>query len=179
MIFTPKTVLQPKDNVRYVASHKKEIDVLLNRGVLIPEILTDGREHSNYKSRFVDHVKNDGTPKALEKSRFVLSAFDDDVEFLTHAQSVTRTSKRLLPSIALSGEESMKKNPDVNKAYTQANSKQQRNIFTRPTPDLGYPPDFLLRAVFQTYKLLKPSPNWFHCYWKCHKEKLYIMPSVQ
>lgn len=67
-VFAAKMVPQSKDNVKYAASRKKKIDGLLNRGVFIPATVSDAHGHRIYKSRFVDYVKNEGTPNAFEKS---------------------------------------------------------------------------------------------------------------
>lgn len=176
--FAAKMVPQSKDNEKYAASRKKEIDGLLNRGVFIPATVKDAHGHRIYKSRFIDYVKNEGTPEAFEKSRFVASAFNDDVEFLTHAPTVMRASQRLLTSTAASDEDFTIKNRDVDQAYTQAKTKLQRKVFIKPAPVLGYPPNFLFQAILPIYGLPESGLHWFHSYSKYHKEKLHMTPSV-
>lgn len=152
---------QSKDNVKNAACRKKEIDGLLNRGVFTPATVNDARGHCLYKSRFVDYVKNEGTPEAFKKSQFVTSAFNDDVEFLMHAPTVMRASQRFLPSTASSDEKLMIKNRYVDQAYAQAKPKLPRKIFIRPAPVLGYPPDFLFQAILPIYGLPELDQHWF------------------
>lgn len=68
---------QSKDHAKYADSREKEIDGLINRGVFIPSSVSDARGNRIYGSRFVDYVKNEGTPNAFEKSRVVPTAFND------------------------------------------------------------------------------------------------------
>lgn len=100
VVFAAKTAPKSKDNLKYATYFNKEIGGQRNRGIFVPSTVKDAREHRIHKSRFVDFVKNEGTLEAFEKSRFVVSAFEDDVEFLTHAPTVIPASQRLLPSIA-------------------------------------------------------------------------------
>jgi hypothetical protein len=57
-----------------------------------------------YKIRFVDAVKNHGTPKELPKSRFVPCGYNDKEakSLLTKAPTVSKNSTRVLLALAAS-----------------------------------------------------------------------------
>lgn len=176
--FSAKMVPQAKDHEKFAASRKREIDGLINRGVFVPATVADAKGQRIYGSRFVDFVKNEGTPEAFEKSRFIAQAFNDEIEFMTHAPTVTRAAQRILLSIAASDDALHIQDRDVIQAYTQAKSKLARKIFIRPSPVLGYPPDFLFMAVLPIYGLPESGTHWFHTYTGYHMKKLHMTPSI-
>ena len=176
--YSAKMIPQSKDHKKYAASRKKEIDGLIDRGVFVPATVSDARGHRIYGTRFVDYVKNEGTPEAFEKSRFVAQAFNDEIEFMTHAPTVMRASQRMLPAIAASDDDLDVKNRDVDQAFAQAQSKLHRPVFLRPSKVLGYPPDFLFMAILPIYGLPESPIHWFHTYTGFHTKKLHMIQSV-
>lgn len=103
--FAAKVVPQSKDQKKYFASGKKEIDGLINRGVFVPATINDGCGHRIYGSCIVDYIRHEGTTEAYEKLRLVAQAFNDEIEFMTNAPKVMSAWQRLLPSVAASDKE--------------------------------------------------------------------------
>lgn len=77
--FASKVVPQSKDQKKYAILLKKGIDGLITGGVFVPTTVNNAHGHRIYGSRFVYYVKNEGTPKAYEKSHFVAQTFDDRI----------------------------------------------------------------------------------------------------
>lgn len=70
---------------------------LLEKGVFEPVSKRAAEGRRIYESRFVDEVKNKGTPNAYEKSRLVVQAYNDRGHgLLTYSPTVQRSSKRML-----------------------------------------------------------------------------------
>lgn len=168
--FTAKMIPRSKDHTKYADSRKKEIDGLINRSIFIPVSIKDARGYRMYGSRFVEYVNHEGTPNAFEKSCFVAMAFNDEIEFMTHAPTVLRASQRMLNSNSASDGKLKAKSHDINQAFTQAKMKLQRPVFIRPSQVLGYPPDFLFRAMLPIYWLSESRLHWFHTYSGFHTE---------
>lgn len=131
-IYATKMIPQSKDHKKYFASRRKEIDGLIDRGVFMSASLSEERGHRIYGSLFVDYVKDEGTPEAYEKSRFILQGFYDEQTFLTHAPTVMLASQRLLLSVAPADGDLQVKNRDVDEAFAQTKSKLRRKVYTSP-----------------------------------------------
>ena len=56
-----------------------------------------------FENRFVDQMKNEGTEKAFEKSRFVMQTFNDSkkYEILTQTSIIQRVNQRLIIALFL------------------------------------------------------------------------------
>lgn len=140
----------------------------------MPASLSEAKEYRIYGSRFVDYVKNEGTPDAYDKFRFIIQGFDDEQDLLTHAPTVMRASQRLFCACAseenrsLKQEELIVKNRDVNQTFSQAKSTLCRKVFVRPNHVLGCPRNFLFAIIYPTYGLLESPIHWFKTYRSHH-----------
>ena len=75
---------------QYSASHKKEINGLLEKGVFkVIYLSTVPLGTRLFNSRFIDEVKHPRTNKAFEKSRLVVQAYNDQDKDLVLTQSPT------------------------------------------------------------------------------------------
>ena len=77
---SPETFLREvikDDPERFREARSKEMHGLLDRGTFEVVPATDAEGYRQYGGRFVDEIKNAGTPHAYEKSRFVVQAFND------------------------------------------------------------------------------------------------------
>lgn len=97
-------VPQSTDHMKFKESRNKKFTGLVQREVFTPAHVTDAKAHQIFKSRFVDHVKSEGTPAAYEKSRLVIMAFNDPskTDILTQAPTVQRASQLLQISLTAS-----------------------------------------------------------------------------
>lgn len=100
MIYAAKFVTQSKDHKIYAAFRTKEKDGLIDRGVFMPVSLSDAKGCPIYGSCFVYCVKNEGTPNAYAKSRFIIQGLDAKQDLLTHDPTVMRASQRLFCACA-------------------------------------------------------------------------------
>lgn len=90
--FAARKTPRSPENKKFSGSRRKEVDGLINIGVFIISNYNDASGLRIYVSRFVDNLKNKGTPEAFEKSRLVFEGFKDHQGFLTHTQTVHRAS---------------------------------------------------------------------------------------
>lgn len=74
MIRFAKMIPQSDDHKYYAAFSNKKIVGLIDRGVFMHAGLSDDRGHCSYGSRFVDFVKNKGTPDEYEKFRSIIQS---------------------------------------------------------------------------------------------------------
>ncbi len=78
---------------RFQKSRLAELDGLSKRGAIQIVPASDAAGHRIFGSRFVDTVKNEGTPNAYEKSRLVVQAVNDNKRgLLTYSPTVQRSS---------------------------------------------------------------------------------------
>ena len=72
------------DPSQFRDARDSETQGLLARGTSIVPA-SEASRHRTYGGRFVDEIKNAGTPQAFEKSRFVVQGFNDcDHGLFTH-----------------------------------------------------------------------------------------------
>ena len=124
--------------------------------------------------RFVDTIKNQGTPQAYSKSRLVVQGYNDDAEgLLTYAPTVQRASMRLLLALAPSVPSSWKIiSRDVTQAYTQSKIPLSRNIYANPPKELCLSDEMVLKIQTPLYGLPEAGLHWFTTYLKHFREKL-------
>lgn len=82
-------------------SRQKEFAELMARKVffIVPRQIARG--FRIYESRFVNEIKNIGTPEAFEKSRLVVQTFNDNADiFIVYAPTIQQISEILLLCIA-------------------------------------------------------------------------------
>jgi hypothetical protein len=184
----PPSVVIPKKTVttyvQYEASRKKELDGLLERGVF--EIVDKDDVPQGiriFNTRFVDEVKNAGTPDAFEKSRLVVQAYNDDGKKLVLTQSPTlqRSSHRclLFTTVQLLQEGCQLYLRDVTQAYVQSTTTLNREFYVRPPTELSkdLPDGSLLRVRKPLYGIPEAGNHWFQTYYKHHEEQLGMKPS--
>ncbi len=163
---------------RFDSSRKKELLGLAEKGTfsIVPASTAEG--HRIFGSRFVDTVKNEGTPDAFEKSRLVVQAFNDNKHgFLTHSPTVQRSSQRLLLAVHAMDPSLQIFTRDVTQAYTQSSTRINRPIFVRAPPELGLSDDKILQINSPFYGIPEAGVHWFTTYLKHHVEKLGMTSS--
>lgn len=157
----------------FTNSRKKELDGLLAQGVFLPVPKSESYGHRIFGCRFVDKIKNTGTPEAYAKSRLVVQGYNDKADgLLTHAPTVQRSSQKLLFALAPSFPTWKVATRDVTQAYTQSTSPLSRKIFVRAPKELELPDDMVLSLQCPLYGVPEAGVHWFWTYLKHHKEKL-------
>ena len=100
-----------------------------------------------YSARFVDEIKQVGTPNAKHKSRLVVQAFNDDAQgLLTYAPTVQRVSQRIALHCAAMDSSLKVFFRDITQAYTQACTPVLRRIYVKPPACLDLGADLFLRV---------------------------------
>lgn len=178
VVLSSSRIPQSSDDRKYAASRQKEIDGLFERGVFSISDKSKAEGLRIYGSRFVDHVKNEGTPSAFEKSRLVVQGFNDWHCFLTYAPTVQRASQRLLLSIAVCDKSLAVISRDVSQAYVQSETTLQRPVFVKPPTILKFPDDVLFKVNRPLYGLPEAGNHWFHTYHRYHTQDLQLRPSI-
>lgn len=131
---------------RFAASRKRELDGLLERGVMLPV------PRRVFGARFVDKLKDPGTSKESAKSRLVIQGFNDRADgLLTYAPSVQRSSQRLLFSLAPAFPSWRLAQRDISQAYTQSTSVLDRDIFVKPPREMSLPEGLVLKLQRPLY----------------------------
>ncbi len=139
---------------------------------------SEAENHRIFGARFVDTIKNEGTPNAFEKSRLVIQAFNDKLHgLLTHAPTVQRSSQRLLFALAAILPEWKVMSRDVSQAYTQSKSPLKRPIYVQPLPEFGLSDDMVLKVECPLYGIPEAGVHWFVTYQKHHIERLGMQPA--
>lgn len=178
--FKKKCIPQSKDIKKFEASRIKEFSGLMERGVFTPVHKDDAKEFRIYGSRFVDCIKHEGTPDAYEKSRLVVTDYNDNekLELLTQAPTVQRASQRCRMALIASDQHLMKQLRDGNQAFVQARTKIGRNIFNSPPKVLGYAANILFLVNYPRYGIPESGNHWFYTYHNYHTGTLKMIPSV-
>ena len=106
-----------------------------------------------FNLQFVDDIKFPGTPKAFEKSRLVVQAYNDEGKktILTQSPTIQRVSQRLILCLAASIQGLDIYLRDISQAYTQSHTSLIRNFYIWPPPELYLPPGILLKILQPLY----------------------------
>ena len=133
-----------------------------------------------FRTRFVDLTKNEGTNKAIEKSRLVVQAFNDQGKqnILTQAPTIQRASQRLILAIAPSITNANVYLRDISQAYTQSTTAMLRNIYVRAPTEMELPPNKILRVARPLYGIPEAGTHWFQTYHTHHIQKLRMAQST-
>lgn len=91
---------QSKYDEKYAHSRQKVFSRLINRAVFTEMHEEKAAGHRIYRSRFINEVKNKGTPEAFEISRPFIMDFSSKTAVFTHAPTVQRASRLLQLSVA-------------------------------------------------------------------------------
>jgi hypothetical protein len=177
---TSANASQPQLQPDYTKSREVELNGLLNNGVF--GIVTADEVPPNariFNSRFVDHIKNAGTPQAFEKSRLVVQAYKDDEKkgVLTQAPTIQRASQRLLLSLAASIPELEIHLRDISQAYTQSETNLARDFFVRPPKELQMSSDLYWKVLRPLYGVPEAGTHWFRTYHNHHLTRLGMSQS--
>jgi hypothetical protein len=173
------TDTQPKPQPDFTSSRQKELDGLIKRGVFEFIRKTDAPDNARiFNSRFVDHVKLEGTPKAYEKSRLVVQAYKDDGKkaVLTQSPTIQRVSQRLILCLALYADLDIHVR-DITQAYTQSKSQLARDFYVKPPQELNLPEGMLLKVLLPLYGVPEAGTHWFHTYHNHHIDNLKLQQS--
>lgn len=149
--FANKLVPQSFHNVKYAAFRKNEMDGLMERDVFAFTSHENAASHCAYGSRFVDHLKHEGTLDDYEKTRFVVQQFNAGHGLFTHVLTDQHALLQILLTLLACFPNMDIITNDASKAYVQSETEIRRNIFVRPPSFLGYPPEFLLRVICPLY----------------------------
>ena len=164
---------------RFREARNREIQGLLDRGTFEVVPTTDADSHRTYGGRFVDEIKNAGTPHAYEKSRFVVQAFNDrNHGLLTHAPTVQRASQRICLAMCVQDPSFRFFCRDVSQAYLQSETSIQQQIYVRPPPELGLDQGHLLRVARPLYGIPEAGVHWFSTYHRHHTKNLAMTPAA-
>ena len=169
-------------NVDFTASRRKELDGLIELDVFEPADASAAEGKRLYGSRFVDEVKHQGTPDAMEKTRLVVQGYGDrNHGLLTHAPTVQRASQRLalcLETIFALPNGLKMWIRDVTQAYIQSDSNVDRDIFIRAPKELELPPGKILKVLRPLYGLPEAALHWWKAYHGRHKDKLEMIDTA-
>lgn len=178
MIYAANMITHYNNHKNYSSSRTKEITGLINRGFLMLAALDDSLDHRIRGSLFVDYARIEETPEAYERSRFIISGFDDKHDLMTHAPTVTRALQRLLLLTTPSDEILNLKNREVDQVFAKSKSKLRCKLFVHSTLALRNQSNFLFEVSYPIYGLPEPpilrfTTDTTHC-----KQKLHMSPSI-
>lgn len=160
----------------FTSSRQKELDGLISRGVFeFVDIDKVPENHHLFNSRFVDVIKFRGTPKAFEKSRLVIQAYNDPEKrtIFTQSPTVQKSSQRLLISVAVTKNMSIFSR-DISQAYTQSKSGLVRNIFAKPPRELNISNNVVLKLKLLLYGVPEAGTYCFKTYHDHHTRNLKL-----
>src|SRR5580692_7050629 len=170
----------------FAESRKKEINGLYEKGAF--EFIDASKVPEGariFGSRFVDEIKHPGTDKAYEKSHLVIQAYNDPGKdlILTQSPTVQRVSQRLILVLAVTFVDRNKKPlslylRDISQAYVQSQTPLARDFFAQPPPELGLPPNTILKLLRPLYGVPEAGNHWFQTYHKYHREQLEMEQST-
>ena len=162
------------------AESRKEINGLLNKGVLDVIALTDVPPGVRlFNSRFVDEIKNPGTSAAFEKSRLVVQAFNDQGKgtVMTQSPTIQRMSQRLILTLAAITGHGLHLR-DISQAYVQSATPLAREFYIRPPVELGLGPDHVLKVIKPLYGVPEAGAHWYNTYHNHHTKQLAMHQST-
>lgn len=123
---------------------------------------------SHIRVFFVDNFKNVKNPNEVKKFRLVVQAYNDsDNGLVTHAPNVQLVSQKLLPSPFATDPSLCFFTRDVLRAYVQAETSTQHQIYFQPSAELKLPPYFQLCVNRPLYSLPRYCLHWYRTYHKC------------
>ena len=133
----------------------------------------------------MDKIKHPGTDKAYEKSRLVIQAYNNPGKnlVLTQSPTVQRVSQRLILALTVTLRDNNNENltlylRDISQAYVQSRTPLARDFYAKPPPELGLPPNTILKLVRPLYGVPEAGNHWFQTYHRYHREKLKMEQST-
>ena len=132
-----------------------------------------------FTSRFVDEIKQSGTPQAYEKSRLVVRAYQDrDKEnILVQSPTIQRISQRLLLAVTVLLWLTLYTR-DIIQAYVQSTTRLNHLIFIKPPPEMGLPTNMVLQVVRPLYGVPEAGNHWYATYSNHFIKRLNMRPST-
>lgn len=162
-------------------SRQKEIDGLLESGVFRMVDISEVPEGTRvFNSRFVDQLKFPGTENAMEKSRLVIQAYNDQgkLTVLTQSPTIQRSSQRIILALAPSFPHLLIYSRDITQAYTQALSKLYRLFYAKPPKEMKLPPNIVMLVLKPLYGIPESGNHWFKTYHDHHTVALGMEEST-
>lgn len=157
------------------ARHKELTDLIENKVFKITNKTDVPGNVRIFGSKWVDTIKNEGTPKAFAKARLVVQAYNDEgkYEVLTQSPTIQRVSQRVILSIAASVLDSQTSLylRDISQAYVQSTTKINREFYVRPPPELDLQCK-LLKIEKPLYGIPEAGNHWFVTYQTHHVKNL-------
>jgi hypothetical protein len=102
---------------------------------------------------------------------------------LTQSPTVQRVSQRLILVLAVTLRNKNNETPtlylrDISQAYVQSRTPLARDFYAKPPPELGLPPNTILKLVRPLYGVPEAGNHWFQTYHRYHREKLKMEQST-
>lgn len=172
----------PGNAKRFKASRRAEMEGLLEANIFASMPRAEAIAHGDriFKSRFVNTVKNAGTPRALDKCRFVLCGYNDSGSkgLMTKAPTVSKNSTRMFASIAASCPKHLVKVRDITQAFARAKTLVQRRVVCEPPKELNLPAGTVLVIVRPLYGLSEAALHWYLTYRTHHIDSLDMKSTI-
>lgn len=172
--------VEPWSNQRDDARYKELNDLQAKMVFSIVEIDQIPKGTRIFGSRWVDTIKNEGTPMAFAKARLVVQGYNDfgKKEILTQSPTIQRASQRLILSIAAMHSGLNLFLRDISQAYVQAITTINRDIYVLPPSELGLDKDKILKVEKPLYGLAESGNHWYITYHNHHTKTLGMTPST-
>jgi hypothetical protein len=102
---------------------------------------------------------------------------------LTQSPTVQRVSQRLILALAVTLRDKNNETPtlylrDISQAYVQSRTPLARDFYAKLPPELGLPPNMILKLVQPLYGVPEAGNHWFQTYHRYHREKLKMEQST-
>ncbi|KAI0995530.1 hypothetical protein K3495_g12649, partial [Podosphaera aphanis] len=133
-----------------------------------------------FGSKWVDKIKNEGTPMVFAKARLVIQGYNDSgkQEILTQSPTIQRASQRIILAIATMRPDLDLYLRDISQAYVQATTPIYRKIYVRPPLELGLEKNKVLKIEKPLYGLAESGNHWYITYHGHHTQTLGMTPST-
>jgi hypothetical protein len=151
----------------FIGSRAKELAEHARLGTFQVVNRSEAAGERKYHGTFVDTMKSTGP-----KSRLVVCATNDKQDGLTGAPTVQRYSTRCALAFVACRPDFTGKCRDVSTAFLQSDSTISRRVYMFPSPEMGLPPESLLRVVRPLYGLPEAPLHWYSTYSRYHRETL-------
>lgn len=162
-------------------ARRKELTDLLEKQVFELVDITDVPVGMRvFGTKWVDTIKNEGTPMAYAKARLVIQAFNDlgKAEVLTQSPTIQRASQRIILSIAASLPDTSLYLRDISQAYVQSLTPINRLFYAKPPREAGLPSNTIYRVSKPLYGIPEAGNHWYKTYSDHHINTLGMKPSA-
>jgi hypothetical protein len=102
---------------------------------------------------------------------------------LTQSPMVQSVSQQLILALAVTHRDKNNETPtlylrDISQAYVQSRTSLARDFYAKPPPELGLPPNTILKLVRPLYGVPEAGNHWFQTYHRYHHKKLKMEQST-